>query len=94
MTPIPLALTLAVVLCLIVGAFVIYLGPRRKRGILEISPRYRSFFRQLGVTEAAHFLALPGETPHIVSGHPDRNVARIRLAGQSVVRFGRRDGMV
>ncbi len=56
----------------------------RRKGLLEISPRYRSFFRQLGITEVADFLALPGQTPHIVSGHPDRNVARItfEIAGE------------
>ncbi|HZV04574.1 MAG TPA: lipopolysaccharide kinase InaA family protein [Gemmataceae bacterium] len=76
MNPLSSALALAAATCLIAAGFAV-LRPRRKRSILEISPRYRSFFRQLGVTETAHFLALPGETPHVVSGHPDRNVTRI-----------------
>jgi heptose I phosphotransferase len=59
------------------GRLVWRVRSRRCTGFLEIAPGYRSFFRQLGVTEAAHFLALPGATPHIVSGHPDRHVARI-----------------
>jgi tRNA A-37 threonylcarbamoyl transferase component Bud32 len=59
---------------------VVCLRPRRNNGFLEISPRYRSFFRQLGVTQVADFLTLPGQTPHIVSGHPDRNVSRITFA--------------
>jgi tRNA A-37 threonylcarbamoyl transferase component Bud32 len=50
---------------------------RRRRGFLEISPRYRSFFRRLGATRPEHFHALAGATPHIVCGHPDRHVARV-----------------
>jgi hypothetical protein len=76
MTAILSALFLLAATCLAVRMLLVHARPRRK-GLLEISPRYRSFFRQLSVTEVADFLALPGETPHIVSGHPDRNVASI-----------------
>lgn len=79
MTPILLALALLAATCLVVGAFLVHLRPRRNKGFLEISPQYRSFFRQLGATEPARFLDLAGEMPHIVSGHPDRNVARIHF---------------
>ena len=77
----PSALALLAASCLIL---VLLLGVRRRlsprrAGFLEISPRYRSFFRQHGLTEPAHFLAAAGQTPHIVSGHPDRNVARIEF---------------
>ncbi len=75
----PIALT-SLAACLVAGLFVIHFRRGRDKGFVEISPRYRSFFRQLGVTEAAHFLGLSGETPHIVSGHPDRNVARITFS--------------
>lgn len=77
MPPSPTALALLAATCLVVGLLVVGVRPRRRTGFLEISSRYRSFFRRLGVTDAAHFLALPGAAPHIVSGHPDRNVARI-----------------
>jgi heptose I phosphotransferase len=79
MIPPVIAVTLLAASCLVLGM----LGMRRrangKRGFVEIAPGYRSFFRQIGVTEAAHFLDLPGPTPHIVSGHPDRNVARVTI---------------
>jgi len=77
MTLIPSALIVLAVTCLLGWRLVVRGRLRGRKGFLEISPRYRSFFRQLGVREAADFLALPGQTPHIVSGHPDRNVARI-----------------
>src|SRR5579871_2766548 len=77
MTPPVIAVTLLTASCLVLGLLVRRGRSRRKRGFVEIAPGYRSFFRRLGVTEAAHFLALPGPTPHIVSGHPDRNVARV-----------------
>ncbi len=61
------------------AAYVRFRRPLRQRGFIEVSPRHRSFFRQHGLTDAEHFLALPGETPHIVSGHPDRHVALVQL---------------
>ncbi len=66
--------------CLVLGLLAVFLRRRRTpraRGFIEVSPRYRSFFRRQGLIDADHFLALPGETPHIVSGHPDRQVARV-----------------
>jgi heptose I phosphotransferase len=84
MNPSPSALALLAATCLVL---VLLLGFRRRSprraGFLEISPRYRSFFREHGLTEPAHFLAAAGETPHIVSGHPDRNVARIEFEAGS-----------
>jgi tRNA A-37 threonylcarbamoyl transferase component Bud32 len=77
MPPLSTALALLAATCLMLGLLVVRVQSRRRTGYLEISLRYRAFFRQLGVTEAADFLALPGQTPHIVSGHPDRHVARI-----------------
>src|SRR5579875_213565 len=87
------ALVLLAATFLVVGAFVLRLGTRRNKGVLEISPRYRSFFRQIGVRDAADFLALAGQTPHIVSGHPDRNVARITFTtgGQQWSAFLKRE---
>ncbi len=77
MTAILSALVWLAATCVVVWLLLVRARSRRSKGLLEISPRYRSFFRQLGITDVADFLALPGETPHIVSGHPDRNVARI-----------------
>jgi tRNA A-37 threonylcarbamoyl transferase component Bud32 len=77
MPPIILALTLLATTGLLLTRLAVRVRSRPRTGFIEIAPSYRSFFRQLGVTEAAHFLALPGATPHIVSGHPDRHVARI-----------------
>jgi heptose I phosphotransferase len=79
MNPFPSAVLLLAASCLVLGLLVVYVRrrPSRKRGRLEIALRYRSFFRQHGLTDAEHFLDLPGETPHIVSGHPDRHVVRI-----------------
>ena len=67
--------------CLVLGLLVACVrGWRAPRsGVLEVSPRYRALFRQHGLIEPEHFLALPGKTPHIVSGHPDRNVARVQF---------------
>lgn len=43
---------------------------------LEINPRYRDFLQRHRLLSADDFLALPGP---IVSGHPDRHVARVAL---------------
>jgi heptose I phosphotransferase len=72
--------------CLVLGLLAASLRNRRtprKQGRLEVSPRYRSFFRQQGLTDVERFLALPGNTPHIVSGHPDRHVARISFGSDA-----------
>src|SRR5437899_2798451 len=65
--------------------------PRRQGGFLEVSPRYQRLLRRLGLIEPRHFLALstrwpaaapadgPGAVQHVVSGHPDRHVARVLL---------------
>jgi len=83
MTLILFALALLAATYLVVRLLLVRIRPCRDQGFLEISPRYRSFFRQLGVVKATDFLALPGETPHIISGHPDRNVARISFTTDS-----------
>jgi tRNA A-37 threonylcarbamoyl transferase component Bud32 len=74
----PTALALLAPACLLLALLAVRLRSRRRNhGFVVIAPQYRSFFRKLGATQASHFLALAGETPHIVSGHPDRHVARI-----------------
>ena len=48
---------------------------------MEINPRYRDFLAENGLHKAEDFLDLPGL---IISGHPDRHVARVTLgAGPS-----------
>lgn len=59
-----------VLLCAL-GAWV--LRPRR---FVVLNPHYRDVLRQQGLHSAADFLALPAV---IISGHPDRNVARVTL---------------
>src|SRR5262249_39145984 len=51
---------------------------KRGRGMafVEVNPRYRSLLQQHGLNDFVDFLRLPGV---IVSGHPDRNVARVLL---------------
>jgi heptose I phosphotransferase len=77
--------------CLVLGLLAASRRNRRtprKQRLLEVSPRYRSFFRQRGLTDPEHFLALPGSTPHIVSGHPDRHVARVSFGPGSPFALG------
>ncbi len=86
MNAIPFASLLLGASGLVLGLLAASLRPRRtprKPGFLEISPRYRAFFRERGWTDPEHFLALPGDTPHIVSGHPDRHVARVSFGVNS-----------
>jgi tRNA A-37 threonylcarbamoyl transferase component Bud32 len=47
---------------------------------LDINPRYETCLRQQGLACPLRLLELPGL---IVSGHPDRHVARVALAGVS-----------
>lgn len=49
---------------------------KKRPPVLQIQPRYRPFFRHLGLIEVSDFLSL---TTVIVSGHPDRNVGRLQL---------------
>src|SRR5207249_3324036 len=51
---------------------------RRRRAFLDVNPRYRELLKQHGLKSPEDFLALPAV---IVSGHPDRNVARVKLKG-------------
>ena len=51
---------------------------RRRRAFLDVNPRYRELLKQHGLKSPEDFLALPAV---IVSGHPDRNVARVKLGG-------------
>ncbi|HTU89646.1 MAG TPA: lipopolysaccharide kinase InaA family protein [Gemmataceae bacterium] len=92
MTSITFALIFVATIYLVVDR----VRPRRNKGFLEISPRYRTFFRQLGLTEAAHFLAHSSETSYIVSGHPDRNVARVTFTtdGEQWCAFLKRENHV
>jgi hypothetical protein len=55
----------------------------RRRAFVEIQPQYRDFLKQLGLKNPEDFLNLPSV---IVSGHPDRNVARVKIgSGKSSV---------
>jgi len=49
---------------------------RRRRSFLDVNPRYRELLKRQGLKVPEDFLALPAV---IVSGHPDRNVARVSL---------------
>jgi hypothetical protein len=50
---------------------------------VEINPRYRDLLKRQGLVAPDHFLALPAV---IVSGHPDRNAARVTVGeGPSAV---------
>ena len=48
----------------------------RRSRYLDINPRYRRALNELGLTQVEHFIELPSL---IVSGHPNRNVARVTL---------------
>jgi heptose I phosphotransferase len=50
----------------------------RRRGFVEVRPRYRGVLRRLGLTRAEHFLDFPGT---IISGHPNREVQCLTLTG-------------
>jgi len=54
---------------------------RGRRATFEVNPGYRDLLLRHGLLRPADFLALHGD---LVSGHPDRNVARLRL-GDTVV---------
>ena len=57
----------------------------RRRGFVEVRPRYRGVLRRLGLTRAEHFLDFPGT---IISGHPNREVqSRIDLLFATVLRL-------
>src|SRR5262245_37247451 len=60
---------------------------------LFIHPRYRDWLQRLGLRAAEDFLGLSGV---IVCGHPDRNVARIRLqdGGQAISLFLKKEHRV
>jgi serine/threonine protein kinase len=49
---------------------------RRRRAFVDMNPRYRGFLKREKLNAPEVFLSLPAV---IVSGHPDRNVARVRL---------------
>ncbi len=48
----------------------------RRSAFVEVAPHWRVFLRRNGLTEIRHFLDL---TAVVVSGHPDRSVARATL---------------
>jgi tRNA A-37 threonylcarbamoyl transferase component Bud32 len=55
----------------------------RRSRYLDVNPRYRRSLATLGLTEIEQFLDLPSV---IVSGHPNRNVARVTLGrGSSAI---------
>jgi tRNA A-37 threonylcarbamoyl transferase component Bud32 len=60
---------------------------------VEIEPRYQEEFRRRGLVRAEDFLSLPGV---IVSGHPNRHVARVEIqrGSRSIVGFIKREHRV
>ncbi|HXD89172.1 MAG TPA: lipopolysaccharide kinase InaA family protein [Urbifossiella sp.] len=60
-------------------------------GWVELHPRYRERFASLRLLTAEAFLDLPGE---IVSGHPDRHVAKVQLPGWNTACFLKRQHSV
>jgi heptose I phosphotransferase len=78
MSPLALALLLAAGLAL-AGA----VARQGRRAFVEVAPGWRRFLREQGLSEPCQFLDLRAL---IVSGHPDRHVARVRLgSGQGAV---------
>ncbi len=73
--------TILLTAALLTGLVALLWGGRRagrgRRAFVEIHPRYRAFLRRQGLSEARHFLGLSGV---VVSGHPDRSVARTILS--------------
>jgi hypothetical protein len=49
---------------------------RRRRAFLDVNPHYTDLLRRLDLKAPRDFFSLPAV---IVSGHPDRNVARVKL---------------
>jgi heptose I phosphotransferase len=71
MYPLLFALLLAAGLALARGVV-----RRGRRAFVEVAPGWRRFLREQGLSEPGQFLSLRAL---IVSGHPDRHVARVRL---------------
>jgi heptose I phosphotransferase len=65
----------------------------RRRGFVEVRPRYRALLGRLGLARAEHFLDLSGT---IISGHPNRNVHRLALesGGERLALFLKREDRV
>jgi heptose I phosphotransferase len=78
MNPLAIALLLAAGLALARAV-----ARRGRRAFVEVAPGWRRILREQGLSEPAQFLQLRAL---IVSGHPDRHVARVRLgAGPGAV---------
>jgi tRNA A-37 threonylcarbamoyl transferase component Bud32 len=58
---------------------------------VHINPRYQALLGQLGLSRPKDFQALPAV---IVSGHPDRHVARVMLGGGVLTAFLKREHRV
>lgn len=70
----------------------VYLSGRRSAGgWVRVNPPFAEVFKRLGITTADAFFDLPGE---VVSGHPDRHVLRVRLAGLAAAFYLKRQHLV
>src|SRR5258707_8558340 len=61
----------AACVCLVAARLVMH-----RVGSLEVNPQYRTVLHALGLSRIEDFLDLPSV---IISGHPNRNVARVTL---------------
>ncbi len=89
----PISTTILLTAGLLTGLLALLWGGRRAgrcRAFVEIHPRCRAFLRRQGLSEARHFLGLSGV---VVSGHPDRSVARTILSDgeQTICAFVKRE---
>jgi heptose I phosphotransferase len=88
MNPLVLALLLAAGL-----ALARLVARQGRRAFVEVAPGWRRFLREQGLSEPGQFLGLQAL---IVSGHPDRHVARVRLGSgdNSVAAYLKREHRV
>lgn len=60
-------------------------------GTLTVEPSFAELFARAGLTTADSFLSLPGE---VVTGHPDRHVARVEIPGAARAFYLKRQHVV
>jgi tRNA A-37 threonylcarbamoyl transferase component Bud32 len=65
--------------------------PGEPGGTLTVDPAFAAVFSRVGLTSAGAFIAAPGE---VVSGHPDRHVARLEVPGASGAFYLKRQHVV
>src|SRR5262245_44247327 len=78
----------AVLVGLLVAVLIVGFRRQATRAYLRINPKYRLLLGQHGLTTPRAILAWPAV---IVSGHPDRNVARITLGADGVTLYLKRE---